>query len=36
VLHARGRQRLVERGVVLGGDVLIGSRLEGQDRRVEL
>ena len=36
VLDARGRQRLVERGVILGGDVLIGARLEREDRRIEL
>ena len=36
VLDARGRERLVERGVVLGGDVLICARLEREDRRLEL
>ena len=36
VLDARGRERLVERGVVLGSDVLIGARLEREDRPLEL
>ena len=36
VLDACGRECLVERGVVLGGDVLICARLEREDRRFKL
>ena len=36
VLDTRGRECLVERGVVLGGDVLICAGLERENRRFEL
>jgi hypothetical protein len=36
VLDARDRECLVQRGVVLGRDVLICARLEREDRRFEL
>src|SRR5437773_743985 len=34
VLDAGGLQRLFERRIVVGGDVLVGARLEGEDRRL--
>ena len=36
VLDARAGQRLVERGVVLGGDVRVGARLQREDRALDL
>src|SRR5262245_25368121 len=36
VLDARVLQRALKGGVVLGGDVLVGARLQREDRRLEL